>query len=480
MKRMLLATGNQSIDKAIIEKVAPVVQCDVVKTLYFKNEVIENCLEHQPDIIIVSKMLGGNDVSLLKVLIELKKKIPEIRVIFLCGEIDRNNKEKLTELGYLVMNGIYDLLPDKTIKLNPLANLIVKPKKLEDVEEYTKYLIPTNVIYKDEMIEIEEETEEENEEVNPYKKIYIVSSIKPGTGKSFVSTNIATAIAKFGKPKEDGTRPKVAIIEGDLQNLSVGTLLQIEDDKNNLKTVMDKISTIFVSDDEIIKDNPVKVEEVRGFIKKSFQPYSRVKNLYALVGSQLKIEDLNNINPYYYVYLLESILNDFDVIIVDTNSSLGHITTTPFLHICNKAFYVINLDFNNVRNNTRYKDTLNKMGVLDKVNYVLNENLDKEYSELIGRPLIEEVAFDSEGLKDSGFKVVSSIPELPKEIFNNRLFEGAPIVLDEEDITLKPRLELSKVANEVWEIENLEWLDNEYNKYKEKHLGSKKKKKGFF
>lgn len=479
MKKMLLATGNVSVDKKIIEKVAPVVKYNVMKTIYFKNELIENCLEYQPDLVIVSKMLGGNDVLLLPLLIELKKKMPNIRIIFLCGEIDKNQREKINELGLLVLNGIYDFLPDKTIKLNPLANLIVKPKKYEDVEEYTRYLVQSNVIYKDEIIEVEEDLEEDEEQENPYKKIYMVSSIKPGTGKSFVSTNIATAIAKYGKLKPDGSKPKVAIIEGDLQNLSVGTLLQIEDDKKNLKTVMDKISTIITSDNELVEDT-IKIQEVNNFIKNSFQPYPSVKNLYALVGSQLKLEELNNINPYYYVYLLESILDDFDVIIIDTNSSLAHITTSPFLQLCNRAFYILNLDYNNIRNNTRYKDTLNNIGVLEKVSYVLNEDLNKEYAEIIGRPLLEDVMFDANLLSDSGFNVVSAIPELPKEIFNNRLYAGSPIVLDNEELTLKPRLELSKVANEIWEIDNLEWLESAYNKFKDKKLSDKKKKKYFF
>ena len=57
----------------------------------------------------------------------------------------------------------------------------------------------------------------------------MISSIKPGCGKSFVSTNVATAIAKFGD-KKDGRQPRVCILEADLQTLSVGTLLSLEDD----------------------------------------------------------------------------------------------------------------------------------------------------------------------------------------------------------------------------------------------------------
>lgn len=477
MKTILLATGQTNIDKAITEKVAGKVGCSVIDSIMFKNELLKHCKKHNPDIVIVSKMLGGNDLSVLELLISLKKQLPEIRIIFLAGDVNEKNVEKFNELGMLVLNGIYDILPNKKINLNIIANLILNPKTKEDVCEYTKYISHTDVLYKDEIVEIEEEQlQEESEEIdNPYKKIFVVSSIKPGTGKSFISTNIATCIAKYGKKNEKGLPPKVAIIEGDLQNLSVGTLLQIEDSEYNLKTVMEKISTIIDDDDNLI-ENTVLIEEVNNFIKKSFRQYPSVKNLYALVGSQLKIEELSNFKSIYYVYLLESILNEFDVIIIDTNSSLAHLTTSPFLQLCNRAFYIINLDFNNIRNNTRYRDTLANMGVLDKVSYVLNEDLNKEYAELTGRHLLEDVIFDSKFLSDSGFDVVSAIPELPKEIFFNRLYAGTPIILDNEDITLKPRLELAKVSNEIWEIENLQWLQDEYEKFKEKKLGNTKKR----
>ena len=476
MKKLLLATGQANIDMAIAQKVAPKLSYEVVASTAYKSELIEKCEEFNPDLVIVSKMLGGKDISMLELLINLKQKKKNIRIIYLAGEVNDKNKEKMNEIGMLVLNGIYDIYAEQKLNLNALANLMLNPMGKEAVSHFTKYLTNPSVVYTDEVIEVDEELAETENVEDPYKHVFMVSSIKPGTGKSFISTNLATCIAKYGKKKADGSLPKVAIIEGDLQNLSVGTLLQIEDDAYNLKTVMKQISTI-INDDDTLIDNQIEIEKVNNFIKKSFKQYSKVKNLYALVGSQLKMEELGDIKPIYYIYLIEAILSDFDVIIIDTNSSLVHTTTTPFLQLCKRAFYVINLDFNNVRNNTRYKDTLNDLGVLDKVSYILNQDLNSEYAELIDRPLLERVDFDANVLADS-FDVISAVPELPTEIFNNRLFSGTPIILDTEDITLKPRIELAKVANEIWDIEKLEWLESEYEKYKEKKLGGKKR--GFF
>lgn len=478
MKKMLLATGQSNLDNIIINKIAPVVKYEVTGSVSDKNELLKVVSETQPDLIIVSKLLSGVNITILEAMLILKRENPNLRIIYLAGEIDEKNKEKMNELATLVMAGIYDILHEKTISVNLLKHLIENPKQREQVQYLLKY-VKSNVIYEDEIVEIEDECAVEDVEEDGYKNIFAVSSIKPGSGKTFVSTNLATCIAKYGKKKKDGSAPKVALIEADLQNLSVGTLLQIEDDSHNLKTVMQKISEIITDDGKLIED-PVKIEVVNTYIKSCFKQYYTVKNLYALVGSQLTMAEVENIKPSYYVYLLEVILDEFDVIIIDTNSSLAHVTTYPLLRMAKTAYYIINLDFNNIRNNGRYQETLKEIEVIDKVKYILNEDIDKEYRKLIGQDLVEDLIFKSDEIKESGFNTIAQIPEIPKEIFLNRLYEGKPIALDDTDYTLKARIEISKVASDMWEIDNLQWLENEYEKYKKKLMNGSPKKRGFF
>ena len=101
-------------------------------------------------------------------------------------------------------------------------------------------------------------------------------------------------------------------------------------------------------------------------------------NLYALVGSQLTLQELENVNAMHYLYLVETITNDYDVVIVDTNSSLTHVTTFPLLNLSKYCYYILNLDFNNIRNNSRYRSFLEKIQIADKVKYILNENITKK------------------------------------------------------------------------------------------------------
>lgn len=478
MKTMLLATGQTKLDTIIANKIAPQTGYTVVGTVGYKNELIKEIKNKKPSLLIVSKLLSGADITLLECVLTVKREFPDVRIIYLAGEVDDKNKEKFNELATLVLSGIYDILHEKTITVQLLTYLINNPKDREQVQYLLKYM-KANVVYDDEIVDIEEEEEVEDIEENGYKNVFVVSSIKPGTGKSFVSTNLATAIAKYGVKKSDGKPPKVALIEADLQNLSVGTLLQIEDNDLNLKTVMQKIATI-VTDEGKLVDDAIKIEAVNSYIKSCFKPYYHVKNLFALVGSQLTMSEVENIKPFHYIYLIDAILDEFDVIIIDSNSSLAHVTTYPLLRMCNTAYYVLNLDFNNIRNNSKYQETLSEIEVFDKVKYVLNEDIDKEYRQLIGRDLLEDLIFKSDEIKESGFDTVAQIPEIPKEIFLNRLYEGRPIVLDDTEYTLKARIEISKIANEIWDIDNFDWLNAEYEKYKNRVFSSSNKKRGFF
>ena len=283
-----------------------------------------------------------------------------------------------------------------------------------------------------------------------------------------MSTNIATAIAKFGK-KINGVAPRVAILEADLQTLSVGTLLAIEDDdRYNLKTVMDKIATIVTENGEIVKDE-LKLNSVNEYILSSFKQYSKCKNLYALVGSQLNMEDVEGISPYYYSYLIDVVSQHFDIVIIDSNSSLLHVTTYPLLSLVNKCYYILNLDYNNVRNNSKYRKLLRKMKVYEKVRYILNEDLTDDPSN------VEKLQFDSKMLEDS-FDLEAKIPIIPKPIFLNRLWQGTPIVLDDTKYTLKARYEITKVANQIHEMDNMYWLEEECIRA----LNENVKKKGLF
>lgn len=464
LQRMFLATGNNQINAAIVKK-----GYKVIGSAQKREEILQQCEQLEPDILLYGEVLQG-EIPSIELLISLSRQFPKLRIIYLAGYRNIENEAQLNALGSLVLAGIYDIYHEKKLGAQELFNLINNPKTAEEMDYLTAGFKKHN---SDKTTTIEVPTEEK--EASVYDNVTVISSIKPGTGKSFCSVNLAAGIAKYGVPTPDGRRPRVAIVEADLQNLSVGTLLCMEHDpKRNLKTVMDKIGTIIDVSGDLVGSRS-EIEEVNRHMLNSFCEYDRVKNLKALTGSQLTFEEVENIYGFYYVYLIEQIIDHFDVIIVDTNSSLMHASTLPLLSMAKTCYYILNLDFNNVNNNERYRETLRSIGILDKTKYILNGNIPKHMEEEFGGKY-EELEFNEETLRDSVFDVQGKIPKLPEIVFNNRSYSGIPVVLDTAEHTLEARYEILKIANQIYPIAKLEQLEQQVQNY----LNKAKKKRSIF
>lgn len=469
MKRVLLATGHEQLDSFIRKFDGYTVE----HAIYKKRELLEATQFFNPDMLVVSDYLTGPEM-IIGIIIQAKQIKPDMEILYITTKVNPSDMDRTNQLASLVMVGVYPVLVDSALTPSRVKHMMDYPPKKEEVDFLLQYY-RKSAKKKEDLFEVElEETDVQDLEEDGYPNVFLVSSIKPGTGKSFISVNLAMTIAKYGK-KKDGKTPRVALIEADLQNLSLGTLLGFkDDDERNLKTAMEAISTIITDDNELIDDRK-KIDQVDEFVASCFKPQYEVKNLEALVGSQLTMEELENIQAIHYSYLIDLAADLYDVVIIDSNSSLAHTTTFPVLQLSNRAYYIINLDFNNIRNNVRYKHTLKGLGVLDKVKYILNEDYNVDYLRMYNLEEPEELQFTSDAVQESGFDLSGRIPIIPKSVFLNRLFDSSPICLDNEAYTVLPRLEISKIANEMWPIDNLEWLQHEWDKQLEKLYGTKKK-----
>lgn len=472
MKEVLLATGHDKLD-SFIKKFNGF---KVTHSIYNKKELLEAVEFFNPDMLVVSDYLSGKGI-LIEIIIESKQMKPDLEIIYITAKINPTDTNRTNQLASLVMAGIYPVLISSALTPASVEHMMNNPPKREDVEFLLQYYRKEEK-KKHDLFEVEfDETEVQDIEEDGYPNVYMISSIKPGSGKSFISVNLAMTIAKYGK-KKDGRPPKVALIEADLQNLSLGTLMGFEDDnERNVKTAMEAISTIITPDEELIDDRR-KIDEVDEFVLSCFRPQYQVKNLEALVGSQLTMEELENIQAIHYSYLIDLVADMYDVVIIDSNSSLAHTTTFPVLKLSNRAYYIINLDFNNLRNNHRYLKTLRGLGVSDKVSYILNEDYNVDYLRMYNLEEPEELMYTSEEMTEMGFDIRGKVPMIPKSVFLNRLYASTPICLDNEPYTVLPRLEIAKIANEMWPIENLSFLQKEWDKQLEKLYGTKRK--GFF
>lgn len=479
-KNIVLATGIPKLNKGFfrnpkLQKLFP-----VIATVDNRNDIEQTLNAHpEADIIVVSDALLGKGESLTQVMINIRLDYQKVRVIYLTSEVKKSNMDqRMKQLGMLARARIYDIIAETPLNPKRILNALKTPGAKEDVEWIFNYINSDEEMNApQETVEIVEENKSntEVERKGIMKNLFVFSSIKPGTGKSFAAANIATMIAKYGKRNEKGEPPRVALIDGDMQNLSIGTLLQVEDKDKNLRTVMDKIHRVVDKDNKEV-DNPPLLADARAFVKSAFLPYPHAKNLEVLGGSQLQWEALQDFRAIDFVWLLKTIEKEYDVIIMDSSSSLSHVSAVPMMMLSNQMYYILNLDFNNIRNNSRYQRTLSEeLGVFDKVKYILNENITEEH--IKANEWKEDLKFGAEEIQSTGFDMAGAIPMIEKPTFLNRILIGEPIVLDDQPHTLEARVELGRIANQIWDIDKLPYLEDQLNKQREALNG---KKKGLF
>jgi hypothetical protein len=140
MKRILLATGNDGLDKVIETKVAPAVSGKIIGTVLYKKDLRKMAEQLKPEIIIVSKLLTGTERSIIDVILEAHIILPDCRIIYLAGDIALANQNKSLEIATLVSSGVYDIVTASKISKNVLIDIIQHPKQKKDVEYLVKSL----------------------------------------------------------------------------------------------------------------------------------------------------------------------------------------------------------------------------------------------------------------------------------------------------------------------------------------------------
>lgn len=449
--QIILATGYPEMDKVITNKYQGFFKSfDVIKAAKTRKDLLEYILSSktQPcDIIVFSDSLRGKEIT-VEVITQIKLRYPSMRIVYLCLPVEKDNKDKLEMLGRLVMLGVHDINAENTFSPESIQSALMHAKSYEEVKHFAEPLMQRRESTPNIQIEAAKPKPTES-------NIFAISSIKPGSGKSFFVSNIAAGIAQNGIPI-NGKPPRVAVIEGDLQNLSVGALLAMEwNDKYNLQTVLEEISTV-VTSQGVVSTDVAANKKVKDFILKAMLPYKYCPNLFVLNGSECDVELLTKTaNMHYYTYLLDTVKQYFDIVIVDTNSSLYHETTLSILSKAQRCYYIIEADYNIVLNNQNYLKLLKKCNIMDKVRFIINQDINKHNMRFEGGDF-ELPKFTSDDLNGTPFETKLRVPKVPTTIMKNRVTDGIPLILDEnKEHTRRAQYALLEIADEIWKIRNL-------------------------
>ena len=465
MKTVLLTTNRQ------LTRLAVGLNMDVIGEATTTDQLLNmKAPLREADLLLVTKDIPG-DIPLPNALISVRRGYPNIRILFLSGPVDFANDRIARDYAMMVNAGIYDIYCEPNMSGAVLRNLLANPKGYKDVEyilEYAQMNAANNLNAQDSVLsdDVVFSTERNN--------IIVFSSAKPGSGKSFVSTNVATMIAKYGRTKKTFEAPKVLILEGDLQTLSVGTLFGLSNPQYNIKTALRRIRGIVDENGEITASEEEQ-DLVNNFIEECcVQVTTDIPNLFAIVGSSFDLDEMDEVSPFHYFYLLNIISELFDVVIVDANSALEHKTTGPVMQMAREVFMVVTSDYDSVKITSRYDKELASIGIAGKVRYVLNKYMGKE--QLVGN--LEAMDFKPEDYFDE--KVIAAkIPFVDQVIQYNSIYQGKPIVLDDTFDSLPVRIAITKLANTIWPMGNYKALETETDLLEKEVLGKKAgKKKG--
>lgn len=437
--RVLSATGRPEIDFDLQR----FHDLNIIQSCNLKSDILIHLNNTNPDILLVSDSILG-DEELIEIMINCHKTYPDTRIVYLAGKLDTRDTARVHQLGALVVEGIYDILLEK-VTPNTIRDVILYPKTETSVSFLKNSLLShraeiENAAYNFEYEGFGEDIGKDYERNN----LFLIWSSKPGTGKSFLSANVACSIAKYGQ-----NHPKVALIDGDLQNLSIGNIMSIPPNpEKSIAVAMNTVTQILHGDFKTDEMMRIATKKIRN----CFVRYKGLSNLDILEGSHLTPQEADSlqVTPEHYKYLISLISDYYDIIIVDLNSSIYHPSTYVLMDMCKEVYCITNLDFNNTQNMARYKDTLKSFGLESKLKYVLNQDITNDGN--FGTD-IEEIHFTADVIEEKKLlNFCARIPNVPSSIFYNRQFEGKPLVLYKKSYTEVPRLALMELADQFYPL----------------------------
>ena len=333
MKKIVTAIGNPNLNKKLkLEEGFTVVAEDI----QYKEGILE-ILEKEEDIdfLILSSILPGN-IEIKKLIEKIKEINSEINIILFL----ENKNEELE--NYFYAKGINYIFYNNEIEVNEIIELIKNNQKnpnaelKKEINELKKMLLEqekkNNLIYMQKQNKkiknknLEKEITQ-NEITEKEKQIICISGTS-GIGKSIFSVNLAKSFLE--------TKKKILMIDFDILNDSLHTILGINKYPEKIKKIMQKNNIEKIEElekiDEIknIKDE-IKIEEL--IIKVN-------SKIDLIAGINLLFESKYKINNEKIKIILEKLKENYDMIIIDTSSECFFDCTKEIMKLSNLIIFI--------------------------------------------------------------------------------------------------------------------------------------------
>lgn len=129
LPKVFLAIGMKEMEEFLKKRLSK--EFKFVGEAVYREAVVKNALQTNPDIIILRETLNGS-TNVLDIVYEIRLQLPDARIIFLASD----RKPGDTLLAELVGNGVYDFLTGNKLAVPDLIQLMREPNKFSDVAIY--------------------------------------------------------------------------------------------------------------------------------------------------------------------------------------------------------------------------------------------------------------------------------------------------------------------------------------------------------
>jgi pilus assembly protein CpaE len=319
------------------------------------TKAVDKIILQAPDIVLFSPERPEEDIS--DIVRRLYISLPACSLILICGQADFSTLQQAVKAG--------------------VRNVLKWPLEAGELEDNIHYL------YNVEALRLKNKPQENYTKWQ--SQVVTVFGTKGGIGKTTISVNLATALARMGK--------RVAILDLDLQFGDVGVFFDID--------TKDSIA-------ELVSENNFEIDKIKSYMQLHRSGVS-------VLCAPKSPEYAEAVTAEHVERIVASIRPHFDFVVIDTPPSFNDITITALEH-SDLILFILTLDVSTLRN------AKISMGILDSLQ-------NREKTKIIVNREVENIISLKDAEKIIKSQVFGRIPSDWKTATMS-LNKGVPFVID--------------------------------------------------
>lgn len=427
--KLLLAVNNDDLE-SYINSIQEINVCGSVKT---GRNLLEECKKEQPDVVMIYHDLPQSDMQ--DIIIKLTSKNYNLRIVYLYGEDD---KERAEFINFLISRGVYDYcVGDLTVPI--VEQLLFHPKSREDIKkDIIDKATPVFVVEGDAAVETNSNANKKDVRIiEKEKTIYkpftlkqkVISFIGPnGSGKTSLAINTALGLAEGLKETVD---TNIIILDWDFNKPDIAYHLDTVDSERCFDAMIPKI-----------KSRELQTVDLVNYLT---IPFKHLPNLKLLTGTLDYSDNYRNLDQDDYVFLLNTIKNNYDIILFDTDGIIDNPWTRFAYNNSHIQMLVMELNIAMIEHQKKLalKMLNNKEINYDPQKYYIVANKYFQAKELDIRDILS--CLDME--KNLCFKVSADV-----RLFTDSINKIVPVLLDTDEKSLPIRKSINDICSKIHPI----------------------------